>query len=368
MPDNNSSPASDELFGDTLRLLSDLIATPSFSREEDATATRIEQYFRAKNIGCTRSGNNVWVRSQHFDERKPTLLNSHHDTVKPNRDWRRDPFTPSIEDGRLYGLGSNDAGGALCAMIAAFVHLYNAGLPFNTVLAATAEEEIAGAGGIESVLPQLGHIDAAIVGEPTTLHMAVAEKGLLVLDCTAHGSSGHAARSIGVNAIAQAIPDINWFHSFRFPNESPTLGPVKMTVTQIQAGTQHNVIPDRCTFVVDVRVTDAYTHEEVLDTIRRHVSCGVAPRSMRLRPSRIDAGHPLVVAAQQLGIPTFGSPTLSDQALIPVPSVKIGPGMSERSHTADEFIGLGELRNGIDTYIALLSTLTLHRTQHETLG
>lgn len=359
-PYSPAHAASESLFDSTLQLLSDLIATPSFSREEHATAARLEQFFSSYAIPFERSGNNVWVRSKYFDSSKPTLLlNSHHDTVKPNRDWKRDPFAPSIDEGKLYGLGSNDAGGALCAMMAAFVHTYETPLPYNIVLAATAEEEIAGSGGIESVFPVLGRIDAAIVGEPTTLCMAIAEKGLLVLDCTAHGASGHAARSTGINAISKALPDIEWFHSFRFAEESPALGPVKMTVTQIQAGTQHNVIPDRCTFVVDVRVTDRYTHEEVLATIRSHVACDVVPRSMRLRPSRIDSDHAIVVAAEQLGIPLFGSPTMSDQALIPVPSVKIGPGMSERSHTADEFIRLDELRNGIDTYIALLSTLNL---------
>lgn len=345
---------------EALQLLRQLIAIPSFSREENETADAIAQFFRNHGIEPRRSRNNVWARCAHFDESKPTLLlNSHHDTVRPNRDWTREPFAPTIEDGKLFGLGSNDAGGALCGLIAAFVQLYNTALPYNLVIAATAEEEIAGQHGIESLLPELGHIDAAIVGEPTGMHMAIAEKGLLVLDCTAHGKSGHAARDIGVNAISVALRDIEWFHSFRFPLESPTLGPVKMTVTQIQAGTQHNVVPDRCSFVVDVRVTDTYTHEEVLEVIAQHVTCNVAPRSMRLRPSHITNEHPLVQTAQKVGIATFGSPTMSDQALLSMPSVKMGPGMSERSHTADEFLCVEELSHGIDTYTMFLQNLEL---------
>lgn len=348
------------LHSEALQLLQQLIAIPSFSREENETADAIAQFFRNHGIEPQRSRNNVWARCAHFDERKPTLLlNSHHDTVRPNKDWTREPFAATIENGKLFGLGSNDAGGALCALIAAFVQLYDATLPYNLVMAATAEEEIAGQHGIESLLPELGHIDAAIVGEPTGMEMAIAEKGLLVLDCTAHGKSGHAARDIGVNAISAAMRAVEWFHRFRFPIESPTLGPVKMTVTQIQAGTQHNVVPDRCTFVVDVRVTDAYTHEEVLEIIRQHVQCDVVPRSMRLRPSCIADNHPLVQTARNVGIATFGSPTMSDQALLSIPSIKMGPGMSERSHTADEFLCVEELQHGIDTYTTFLQTLEL---------
>lgn len=343
-----------------LLLLQQLIATPSFSREESATAEIIGRFFQQYGIQLQCSRNNVWARCARFDESKPTLLlNSHHDTVQPNKDWTREPFAPTIENGKLFGLGSNDAGGSLCALIAAFVHLYDRELPYNLVIAATAEEEIAGQHGIESLLPELGRIDAAVVGEPTGMQMAIAEKGLLVLDCTAQGKSGHAARDIGVNAITAALRDIEWFHGFRFPVESPTLGPVKMTVTQIQAGTQHNVVPDRCTFVVDVRVTDSYTHEEVLETIQQCVGCNVVPRSMRLRPSRIAQEHPLVQAAQKVGIATFGSPTMSDQALLPMPSVKMGPGMSERSHTADEFLYVEEFLHGIDTYTRFFQTLEL---------
>jgi acetylornithine deacetylase len=350
----------DTLHDETIHLLQRLISIQSFSREENDTASAIEEFFQKHSIATFRSGNNVWARSARFEAHRPTLLlNSHHDTVRPNSDWVRDPFTPVVEDGILYGLGSNDAGGALCAMIAAFTALHDEDLPYNLILAATAEEEIAGTNGIEAILPKLGTVDAAIVGEPTGMQMAVAEKGLLVLDCTARGKSGHAARNTGVNAISAAMRDVEWFHSFHFPEESPMLGPVKMTVTQIQAGTQHNVIPDRCTFVVDVRVTDVYTHEEVLETIRQHTESEVTARSMRLRPSRIDDDHAIVTTARRLGIPTFGSPTMSDQALLPMPSVKMGPGMSERSHTADEFITLDELRNGVDTYITFLQALHL---------
>lgn len=350
----------DHLYDETTELLKRLISIQSFSREEDGTASAIEDFFQKHTIPTFRSGNNVWARSARFDGNKPTLLlNSHHDTVRPNSDWTRNPFMPVIENGILYGLGSNDAGGALCSLIAAFTALYDDDLPYNLVIAATAEEEIAGRNGIEALLPKLGTIDAALVGEPTGMQMAIAEKGLLVLDCTALGKSGHAARTTGVNAISAAMRDIEWFHTFHFPVESSMLGPVKMTVTQIQAGTQHNVIPDRCTFVVDVRVTDAYTHEEVLETIRQHTESEVTARSMRLRPSRIADDHPIVVTARKLGIPTFGSPTMSDQALLSMPSVKMGPGMSERSHTADEFITLDELHNGIDTYSTFLQALHL---------
>jgi acetylornithine deacetylase len=351
------------LYTDALALLQRLIATPSFSREEDKTADIIQEFLHERGIPTERRMNNVWTCNRHFDAAKPTLLlNSHHDTVKPSHGWTRDPFAPMLEDDdKLYGLGSNDAGGALVSLIATFVYFYERELPFNLILAATAEEEIIGKNGVESILSELGHIEAAIVGEPTECTLAVAEKGLMVLDCTAHGVSGHAARDVGVNAISRAIPAIEWFHSFQFPRVSELLGAVKMTVTVIQAGAQHNVIPDRCTFVVDVRTTDAYTHEELLKIIRASVECEVVPRSVRLRPSSINASanapHPIVHAARTLGLPTFASATLSDQSVMPFPSVKIGPGVSERSHTADEFLRLSELRQGIETYIALLSTL-----------
>lgn len=342
-----------------INLLEQLIATPSFSREEDKTALVLEGFFRQHGIPPERKGNNVWARNRHFNPGKPTvLLNSHHDTVRPNSAYTRDPFKAEMIDGKLYGLGSNDAGGPLVCLILAFLHFYDQeNLPFNLVIAATAEEEISGADGIESIWTLLPEIDFAIVGEPTLCQMAIAEKGLLVLDCVARGKAGHAARNEGVNAIYEAMRDIEWLKEYRFPKVSPTLGEVKMTVTVIQAGKQHNVVPADCSYTVDVRVTDQYTLEEVLEIVRQHVRAEVTPRSVRMRPSGISMDHPLVQAAQKLDIRLYGSPTTSDQALIPVPSVKIGPGDSARSHTADEFIHVAEIVNGINTYIALLNEL-----------
>ena len=348
------------LVPEAISLLKLLIATPSLSREEDKTASLIQEFLHERAIPTARQMNNVWSCNRHFDSSKPTLLlNSHHDTVKPNQDWTRNPFEPSEENGVLYGLGSNDAGGALVGLLATFVHFYERhNLPFNLIMAATAEEEIIGKNGVESILPELGSISTAIVGEPTECALAVAEKGLMVLDCTAYGASGHAARNTGINAIDKAMRNIQWFHSFDFPKNSPLLGPIKMSVTMINAGTQHNVIPDRCSFVVDVRTTDIYTHEEVLAVIADHVDCEVLPRSVRLRPSSISLEHPIVRSAERLGITTFASATLSDQSVMPFPSVKIGPGVSERSHTANEFILLDEIRDGIAVYIRLIETLT----------
>ncbi|QOI97597.1 MAG: M20 family metallo-hydrolase [Flammeovirgaceae bacterium] len=340
-----------------VELLKQLILTPSFSREEAGTADVIFYYLEQEGVAVNRAGNNVWALNKFFSTSKPTiLLNSHHDTVKPNSGYARDPFKPEMIDGKLYGLGSNDAGGALTAMIQVFLHYYQQpDLKFNLVLAATAEEEISGPGGIESIWSMLPQVDFAIVGEPTLCKMAIAEKGLLVLDCVAKGKAGHAAHNEGDNAIYKALKDIEWFRTFQFPRISPTLGPVKMTVTGIEAGKQHNVIPAECRFTVDVRVTDAYTLDEVLTEVTKHVSCEVTPRSVRLKPSGIEAEHPLVKAAKALGIETYGSPTTSDQALIPVPSVKIGPGDSARSHMADEFIYVDEIKEGIAMYIRLLN-------------
>lgn len=340
-----------------VNLLEQLIALPSFSKEEEKTAAVIEGFLKNRNINVERKGNNVWARNAHFKSDLPTiLLNSHHDTVKPNPGYTRDPFKASIEDGKLFGLGSNDAGGPLVSLIAAFLHFYpQQDLKYNFVLAATAEEEISGSGGIESIWDLLPPIDFAIVGEPTLCQLAIAEKGLMVLDCVARGRSGHAAREEGINALYIAIDDIQWIRSFQFPKVSPTLGPIKMTATIINAGKQHNVVPAECQFTVDVRVTDQYTLEEVLAVIKSNVKSEVVPRSMRMRPSGIDANHPLVEAAKTMGLELYGSPTTSDQALIPVPSVKIGPGDSARSHTADEFIYVGDIVKGIDTYITLLN-------------
>lgn len=347
-------------YEDAVGLLKELIATPSFSREEDNTAAILVRFLEEYGVLPIRHLNNVWALNKHFDPRKPNiLLNSHHDTVKPNPQYTRDPFAPVVEDGKLFGLGSNDAGGCLVSLIAAFLHFYDMeGLPYNILLAASAEEEISGVNGIESILEQLPPIDFAIVGEPTKTDLAVAEKGLMVLDCVAHGKAGHAARDEGENALYKAMDDINWFRNFRFPKVSPTLGPVKMSVTVIQTSNKaHNVVPAECSFVVDVRATDQYTLEEMLDTIRANVQCDVTPRSMRMRPSFIPEGHPLVQAGIGLGKQLYGSPTTSDQALIPATSVKVGPGDSARSHTADEFIYLDEIRQGIDTYIRLLSVV-----------
>lgn len=339
-----------------INLLEQLVATPSFSREEDQTAAILHGFFSQQNIPAERKGNNVWARNEHFNPALRTvLLNSHHDTVRPNSAYTRDPFQAEIIDGRIYGLGSNDAGGPLVSLIAAFLQFYHQkNLRFNLVLAATAEEEISGTGGIESIWSLLPPIDFAIVGEPTRCEMAIAEKGLMVLDCMVRGKAGHAAREEGVNAIYEAIRDIEWLRTYKFPKVSPSLGEVKMTTTVIQAGKQHNVVPAECQYTVDVRVTDQYTLEEVLDIIRQNVKASVTPRSMRMRSSGISSDHPLVLAAKKMNIPLYGSPTTSDQALIPAPSVKIGPGDSARSHTADEFIYVEEIVKGIDTYIALL--------------
>lgn len=342
-----------------INLLEQLIAVPSFSREEDKTAVILQGFFKQHEIPFEHKGNNVWARNKHFNASLPTiLLNSHHDTVRPNSAYTRDPFQAEIIDGKLYGLGSNDAGGPLVCLIVAFLHFYEQkNLNFNLVVAATAEEEISGSEGIESIWELLPPIDFAVVGEPTLCHMAVAEKGLMVLDCVALGKAGHAAREEGINAIYEAMRDIEWVRTYKFPKVSPTLGAIKMTTTVIQAGKQHNVVPAECAFTIDVRVTDQYTLEEVLDVIKKHVSSSVTPRSLRMRSSGVPADHALVKAAKKLQIPLYGSPTTSDQALIPVPSVKIGPGDSARSHTADEFIYVAEIVKGIDTYIALLNEL-----------
>lgn len=341
---------------DSLVLLQDLIQIPSFSREEEKTADRLQQFLSVRGIKVHRKGNNVWAFNRHFDAGKPTiLLNSHHDTVKPNPNYTRDPFEAIIEDDKLYGLGSNDAGGCLVSLIATFLYYEAASdLAYNLCLAATAEEEISGQNGIESVVPDLGELSFAIVGEPTLMKMAVAEKGLMVLDCVAKGVAGHAAREEGVNAIYQALPDIQWFSTHHFERNSELSGPVKMSVTVIQAGSQHNVVPAQCEFVVDIRMNECYTHEELLEEIRQHVSCSVSPRSTRLKPSSIPLDHPIVVAGLDLGLTAFSSPTMSDQALLTIPSLKIGPGDSARSHSADEFVYVAEIEQGIATYIQLL--------------
>lgn len=347
-----------------LALLQQLIATPSFSREENETANAIELFLQLNGVDAQRCGNNVWATNQFFDTNKPTLLlNSHHDTVKPNPQYTKDPFTPIVEDGKLYGLGSNDAGGCLVSLIAAFLHFYpQNNLAYNVVIAATAEEEISGTNGIEMLLQDtafkttLGNSAiTGIVGEPTLLNLAVSEKGLLVLDCTVTGRAGHAAREEGENALYKAMADIEWFRTYRFEKVSETLGPIKMNVTVIETENKaHNMVPALCRFVVDVRITDAYTHEEVLDIIRQQVGCEVAPRSLRMRSTAIAINHPLVQAGIALGSTVYGSPTCSDKALMPFPALKCGPGDSARSHTADEFIGVAEVEKGIEFYIQLI--------------
>ena len=352
---------STELAQEAIQLLKQLIAIQSFSKQEETTAQLIGDFFTQKNIPFQRQKNNIWALNRYFDAAKPTiLLNSHHDTVKPNPSWTLDPFAPLEQDGKLYGLGSNDAGGALCSLIATFCHFYdNPRLKYNLAMAATAEEEISGRDGLELIVPSLPPIDFAIVGEPTEMHLAVAEKGLLVLDCVAHGKSGHAAREEGENAIYKALQDIQWIANYRFPKVSPTLGPIKMSVTIINAGSQHNVVPDACKFTIDVRATDQYTLEEIIEVIQQNIQSEIAARSIRLRPSSIALSHPIVAAGIALGRQTYGSPTTSDQALIDCPSLKMGPGHSGRSHTADEFIYLQEIEAGIAQYIKMLEAVVL---------
>lgn len=348
-----------KLTSDSIELLKELIRTPSFSKEEEGTAELIESFLSDRQVKVHRQGHNIWAYNRAFDPAKPTiLLNSHHDTVKVNPGYTRDPFAPDMEDGKLYGLGSNDAGGCLVSLIAVFLYFYDReDLNYNFCLAATAEEEISGKNGIEAILPALGKLDFAIVGEPTLMQMAVAEKGLMVLDCVSHGVAGHAARDEGENAIYKALKDIAWFSTYPFPKVSPLCGPVKMSVTLIQAGSQHNVVPATCEFVVDVRVNEQYTNEEVLEIIQQHVQCEVKPRSTRLRSSAIPLDHPLVRTGIDLGLQTYGSPTMSDQALLPIPSLKIGPGDSARSHMADEFIYIEEVTSGIARYVQLLESI-----------
>ena len=329
-------------------LLRRLIAMPSFSGEEEETAALISSFLQHHGYRAERCGNNVWSRGTEKNGRPTLLLNSHHDTVRPSSGYTRSPFDPAIEDGRLYGLGSNDAGGPLVALLQTFVELGRKDdLPYNLLFVASAEEETSGRGGIGMVLPELGAIDCGIVGEPTSLQVAVAEKGLMVLDCTARGTSGHAARDEGENALYRALDDIEWFRTYRFEEVSDTLGPVRMTVTVIDAGSAHNVVPNRCTFTVDVRTTDMVDNGKALEVIRSHVSSEVVPRSMRLNASGISESHPLVRSVERLGIPTYGSPTLSDQAQMPFPTIKFGPGDSARSHTADEYIVVADIAKAV---------------------
>ena len=341
-------------------LLKRLIATPSVSRDEAAAADIVEAEFSQMGFVPKRVGNNVWVEAWEHDESKPTiLLDVHIDTVKPNAQWSRDAFTPTIEGDKLYGLGSNDTGGSLVAMIAAFSQLSKTEQPYNLIMLTSAEEEVTGAGGVRAVLPELGKVDFAIVGEPTGMNPAVAEKGLMVLDCTAYGVAGHAAREEGVNAIYKAMRDMEWFRTFRFERVSPMLGPVKMSVTGVQAGTQHNVVPAECKFMVDVRVNECYQNEELLAEIRSNVECDVQPRSTHLNSSAIALDHPAVERLVAMGRKPFGSPTMSNQAVMPFTTLKLGPGDSARSHTADEYIMISEIEEAIRMYIEILDGLVI---------
>ena len=342
-------------------LLKGLIQIPSFSKEEDQTADLIASWLEDRDINIHRADNNVWAINQYFDVTKPTiLLNSHHDTVRPNKAYTRDPFAATIENGTLYGLGSNDAGASLVSLLMVFFLFYNKkNLKYNLIIAATAEEENSGKLGLESILKKLPPIDFAIVGEPTEMNLAIAEKGLLVIDGYATGVSGHAAHENTQNAIYQALEDIEWIRNFQFPKISDVLGKVKMSVTQINAGEQHNVVPAECHFVIDVRINEHYDNKEIFDFLQKQTKSKLVARSFRLNSSGIPIDHPIVCAGVLLGKTTYGSPTLSDQAILTCPSLKMGPGISTRSHQADEFILLSEIEEGIKTYIQLLEKILL---------
>lgn len=345
----------EQYVSDAVQLLKKLIATPSVSRNEKDAADIMEQTIRSYGFEPQREANNLWIIDPHYDESRPTLLlNAHIDTVKPVASWSRDPFSPDVEDGVLYGLGSNDCGGGLCSLLQIFRMLTEKPQSYNLIYLASAEEEVSGKDGITRALPLLPHIDLAIVGEPTGMNPAVAEKGLMVLDVIAHGKSGHAARNEGVNAIYEALDDMRWIRDYKFEKVSEFLGPTKMTLTVVNAGTQHNVIPDKCTMLVDIRTNEFYDNEEVYEFIRQHLKSEVKAHSFRLKSSRIDPEHPLIRKCVAMGMKPFGSPTLSDQALMHFPSFKLGPGESSRSHSANEFIRISEIRDAIAKYELLL--------------
>ena len=343
-----------------IQLLKDLIEIPSFSSEEQHTAKRIEAWFNINKIPFNRNQNNIWAVNKYFDASKPTLLlNSHHDTVKPNNGYTKDPFKAQVEAGKLYGLGSNDAGGCLVSLIATFTHFHTfKNLNYNLVIVASAEEESSGKAGLNSMLSIIPKIDVAIVGEPTLMQLAVSEKGLVVFDAVVKGTPGHAAHPNPDNAIYNSIQVLEWFKDFEFDKISDFLGPVKMTVTQINAGKQHNAIPAGVELVVDVRVNDQYSNSEIAEILQKHAPCdSMIPRSLRLNSSSIPLAHPLVQAGIEMGRKTYGSPTLSDQSVLSCPSLKLGPGDSTRSHTADEFIFIDEIKEGISLYIQLLTKI-----------
>ena len=348
------------LSAQSIRFLKKLISIKSYSKEEDKTAGFIVKYLSDHSFEPQRKVNNVWAWSGKVEEGKPTvLLNSHHDTVKATSKWTFDPFTPTEQDGKLIGLGSNDAGGSLTSLVHVFIELSKSEQPYNLVFLASAEEESSAKNGVPIVLEEIGKIDIGVVGEPTSMNMAIAERGLIVLDCVAHGESGHAARGEGENALYKAVKDIEWFKNFDFEKKSKILGKINMTVTQIKAGTQHNVVPDECRFVVDVRPNEHYSNAEVVEVIRRHVECDVNPRSLKLNASGIDPNHSIVQKGMEMGIKTYGSQTMSDQVHMPFPCIKIGPGDTRRSHTANEFVYLDEIEEGIEVYLKLLNRLEI---------
>ena len=350
----------EEYVSDAVELLKKLIATPSVSRNEKDAADIMEQTIRSYGFEPQREANNIWIIDPHYDESRPTLLlNAHIDTVKPVASWTRDPFSPDVEDGVLYGLGSNDCGGGLCSLLQIFRMLTEKPQRYNLIYLASAEEEVSGKDGITRALPLLPHINLAIVGEPTGMNPAVAEKGLMVLDVIAHGKSGHAARNEGVNAIYEALDDMRWIRDYKFEKVSEFLGPTKMTLTVVNAGTQHNVIPDKCTMLVDIRTNEFYDNEEVFEFISQHLKSEVKAHSFRLKSSRIDPEHPLIKKCVAMGMKPFGSPTLSDQALMHFPSFKLGPGESSRSHSANEFIRISEIRDAIAKYETLLDNAAI---------
>ncbi|MBT8283732.1 MAG: M20 family metallo-hydrolase [Muriicola sp.] len=350
-----------KLISEAIDLLKGLIATPSFSSEEDGTAQVLEQWFKAHQIPFKREKNNVYAFNKHYDENKPNLLlNSHHDTVKPNSAYTRKPFQPAIEEGKLYGLGSNDAGGALVSLIATFTHFYEKeDLSHNLIIVASAEEESSGPNGLNSMLKILPRIDVAIVGEPTLMQLAIAEKGLVVFEGKVSGTPSHAAHPNPDNVIYNCIDVLSWFKDFRFPKVSEVLGEVKLTVTQINGGSQHNVVPAEVDLVVDVRVNDCYSNKEIASILKEQAPCKLIPRSLRLNSSSIPKDHPLVKSGMALGRSTYGSPTLSDQAALSCSSLKLGPGDSTRSHSADEYIYVAEIEEGIELYIKLLDGFLL---------
>lgn len=349
-----------EQTAEAVELLKRLIAIPSVSRDETAAADQLEQFMTDNGLTPKRHGNNIWLTAHNHDDRRPTLLlNAHIDTVKPAASWTRSPFEPTTEGDKIYGLGSNDDGGSLVALLQAWRILIEGAdsnrLPYNLIYLASCEEEVSGIGGVSSVLPLLPHIDVAIVGEPTDMQPAIAEKGLMVIDGIAHGKAGHAARNEGINAIYEALDDFCWLRDHRFDRTSPLLGPVKMTLTVVNSGTQHNVVPDECHFIIDVRSNELYTNQEIFGIIQSHLKSEIKARSYRLNPSHIDETHPIVSRCKAMGKTPFGSPTLSDQALMPFPSLKMGPGQSNRSHMADEYIRISEIDDAIATYVDLLA-------------